>query len=248
VSIDQEFGVPFPGAMVARELWTQTGIKRLPATGQLNWQELFVRSAPIVLDVGCGNGRYLIGSALRRPDHDHFGLDILPVVIRYATRRANQRGLDNVRFTVGHGRDFLQRLVPRQSVAELHLYHPQPYYDLALVNRRLITSEFLVLVHRSLKPNGLFVVQTDNPGYWNYISQLVPMFFEWENLAEPWPDAPTGRTRREIIALQHGLEIYRGCGRARVDLNEAEVRQLAERLPPPIFNADRRLRDLDRIA
>jgi tRNA (guanine-N7-)-methyltransferase len=29
-------------------------------------------------------------------DHDHLGIDVLPVVIRYATRRGNQRELTNL--------------------------------------------------------------------------------------------------------------------------------------------------------
>ena len=79
--IEREFGVPFPGAVVEQSNWTQTALKAMP-DGHLNWCELFGRDAPVVLDIGCGNGRYLIGSALARPTHDHLGTDILPVVIR----------------------------------------------------------------------------------------------------------------------------------------------------------------------
>jgi tRNA (guanine-N7-)-methyltransferase len=248
VTTEAEFGVPFPGNVVVRDLWTQTSLKRLPTGGQLNWSDLFGRSAPIVLDVGCGNGRFLIGSATRRPGHDHLGVDILPVVIRYATQRANQRGQRNIRWAVAHARDFLLRLVPEGSVSEIHIYHPQPYYDLALVYRRLITPEFVRLVHRALLPGGLLVVQTDNPGYWRYMQMIVPLYFEWQELSNPWPDAPQGRTRREIIAMQRGMPVYRGHGRARARLDDAEVRRLAEKLPPPVFAADRRLRDLDKLA
>ncbi len=92
-SIEYELGVPIPGRILPRAEWARTAIKRLPESGPLDWAAIFGRSAPIVLDLGCGNGRYTISSALSRPDHDHFAVDILPVVIRYATRRANQRGL-----------------------------------------------------------------------------------------------------------------------------------------------------------
>jgi hypothetical protein len=34
-------------------------------------------------------------------------------------------------------------------------------------------------------------------------------------------------------------------GRAHADLDEAAARRIAEDLPPPLFDADRRLRDLD---
>src|SRR3954453_21525289 len=109
--IEREFGVPIAGEILDPALWTQTALKRLPAAGPLDWQALFGRRAPLVLDLGCGNGRFLLGSAVWRPHHDHLGLDILPVVIRYATRRANQRGLSNLRFAVCGAREFLEKYV-----------------------------------------------------------------------------------------------------------------------------------------
>src|SRR5712692_2993917 len=108
--IEREFGVPIAGEILDPTQWTQTALKRLPVEGRLDWQTLFGRKALLVLDLGCGNGRFLIGSAVWRPDHDHLGVDILPVVIRYATRRGNQRGLRNLRFAVAGAREFLQRL------------------------------------------------------------------------------------------------------------------------------------------
>ncbi|MBI3466872.1 MAG: methyltransferase domain-containing protein, partial [Planctomycetes bacterium] len=127
--IEREFGVPFPGEIVEPQRQTRTALKRLPEEGPLDWQSLFGRAAPIVVDLGCGNGRFLIGSAVWRPEMDHLGLDILPVVIRYATRRANQRGLTNIRFAVVDAADLVARLIAPHSVQEIHLYHPQPYYD-----------------------------------------------------------------------------------------------------------------------
>src|SRR6478752_4887580 len=97
--IEREFGVPVAGEILDPTQWTQTALKRLP-DGRLDLEELFGREAPLVLDLGCGNGRFLIGSAVWRRDHDHLGIDVKPVVIRYATRRGNQRGLKNVRFAV----------------------------------------------------------------------------------------------------------------------------------------------------
>ena len=243
--IEREFGVPIAGAILEPEHWTQTALKRLPPEGPLDWEALFGRRAAVVLDLGCGNGRFLIGSAVWRPDHDHLGLDALPVVIRYATRRGNQRGLRNLRFAVADARGFVECYVSAGSVSEIHCYHPQPYYDPSQVHRRLITPEFLALVHRGLAPGGQFFVQTDNPGYWRYLQAVVPVFFAFEERARPWPDAPKGRTRREIIALRRGLPVFRGSGRAKADLSRDEALRLAEQLPPPIFDADRRLRELD---
>jgi tRNA (guanine-N7-)-methyltransferase len=243
--IEREFGVPIAGEIREPSDWTQTGIKKLPVEGPLDWKTIFGRQAPLVLDLGCGNGHFLLGSAVWRPNHDHLGIDLLPVVIRYATRRANQRGLTNIRFAVCDAQRFVSAYVAPGGVAEIHCYHPQPYYDPGQIHRRLITPAFLAQVHRALLPEGLFFLQTDNPGYWRYIEQVVPVFFEFQMQNGPWPDAPKGRTRREIIALRRGLPVFRGYGRAHRSLSEADAIRLAEQLPPPVFDADRRLRELD---
>src|SRR5213079_359724 len=91
--IEREFGVPIAGEILEPTQWTQTALKKLPEQGLLDLEALFGRKAPLVVDLGCGNGRYLLGSAVWRPQLDHLGIDPLPVVIRYATRRGNQRGL-----------------------------------------------------------------------------------------------------------------------------------------------------------
>lgn len=246
--IEREFGVAFPGAILDPAKWTQTALKSMPEDGRLDWVKIFGRSAPVVLDIGCGNGRSTIGSAITRPTHDHLGIDILPVVIRYARKRGNQRGLSNVRFAVLGGHELLERYVEPGSVAEIHCYHPQPFYDPELIHRRLITPAFLAAAHRSLAPAGRFVIQTDNPGYWKYIREVVPVFFDFHERIGRWADAPKGRTRREIVALRKGLPVFRGHGTAKLDLGEEEAMRLAEMLPPPTFDADRRLRELDRLA
>jgi tRNA (guanine-N7-)-methyltransferase len=185
-SADNDYGVPIPGQVLPPEQWAKSAIKRLPPPGALDWKQMFGREAPVVLDIGCGNGRFIIGSALARPQVDHIGIEILPVVIRYATRRANQRGLSNVRLAVIGGYEFLSQYAAPASLAEIHLYHPQPYreertravgnalrgvperhrghslQDSASEHRRLITPEFLALAHRSLIAGGLLVLQTDN--------------------------------------------------------------------------------------
>lgn len=243
--IEHEFGVPIPGSIRPQAEWTRTAFKSFPPDGFLNWKEIFGRDASVVLDIGCGNGRFTLLSALSRPDVDHFASDLLPVVIRYATRRANQRGLSNVRFGVKDGQTLLRRYVEPSSVAEIHVYHPQPFRDPRQVRLRLITPRFLADAHRSLSAGGILVVQTDNPEYWEYINNVVPHFFEFQPHPEAWPDAPEGRSRREILSRSRGLTIFRAVCSRRDALDPDERERLANELPLPRFRTSGPSIDLD---
>ncbi len=243
--IEEEFGVPIPGEVLSEDRWAKTAIKRLPPPGPLDFGAIFGRVAPVVLELGSGNGRYTLLSALARPDVDHLASDILPVVIRYATRRANQRGLRNVRFAVKDAQTLTRAYISASGVAEVHLYHPQPYHDPRQAHLRLVTPRFLADVHRALEPGGLFVTQTDNPDYWAYMTRVLPVFFDFHEQPGPWPDAPEGRSRREILARSRGLRIFRGSGTRRDDLSPAAALALAEALPAPTFRSRGPWCDLD---
>jgi tRNA (guanine-N7-)-methyltransferase len=244
--VEREFGVAIPGQILEPARWTQTAWKKLPAPGPIDRVALFGRNAPLVVDLGCGNGRYLIGSALRRPEYDHIGIDILPMVLRYATRRGNQRGLGNLRFAAIDAQRFVGQYFGAASVREIHCYHPQPHHDTQDAPKRLLRPAFIAEVHRVLEPGGTFHVQTDNAPYWAYVAQVLPRFFEFHEQQGPWSDAPKGRTRREILALTRRYPVYRGRGVKR-DLSSAKILTLVNDLPLPDFDAGPRHRDLDRM-
>lgn len=245
-TIEREFGVPIPGPILDPALWTKTALKKLPSEGRLDFAALFGRQAPLIVDLGCGNGRFLIGSALARPEYDHIGIDILPMVLRYATRRGNQRGLGNLRFAAIDAQRFVANHLPVGGVREIHCYHPQPFHDRQDAPKRLLTPAFLAQVRRVLQAEGLFCVQTDNAPYWNYLTGILPSFFDFHVQQGPWPDAPKGRTRREILALRRGYPIYRGWGIVK-ELPIAAVEALVKELPLPMFDAGPRRKDLDQL-
>ncbi len=246
-TVEREFGVPVPGKILEPARWTQTALKKLPAPGPLHRLALFGRLAPLVVDLGCGNGRFLIGSALHRPEFDHIGIDILPMVLRYATRRGNQRGLGNLRFAAIDAQRFLALYLAPATVREIHCYHPQPHHDPKDAGKRLLTPGFLACVHGALQAEGTFHVQTDNAPYWNYLQSILPRFFDFHEQPGPWPDAPKGRTRREILALKRRYPVYRGWGTVNKKLTSEAIASLVRELPAPDFDGGPRCRDLDRL-
>ncbi len=233
---DTVHDVPFPGLPVARDRWTRTRVGLGELGTPFDWDGVFGRRAPRVVDLGCGNGRFLALSALARPTHDHLGIDLVPPSIRFASLRTGQRGLTNVRFAWGDASEFiLQRAAPN-SVDEVHLYHPQPYREAGKVERRQLTPEILLAIWGALAPGGLLVFQSDNPGYQRYAQQVIPQLFEWREHSGPWPDAPEGRTLREIVARDQGLKILRAQA-VRLELAEPEARRRASAMPAARFDA-----------
>ncbi|MCC6511835.1 MAG: methyltransferase domain-containing protein [Pirellulaceae bacterium] len=229
--------MPFAGEILPPDQWAKTALKRLPETGAIDFVELFGRDAPRVLDIGCGNGRFLLSSAGRRPEMDHVGIDPLPMVIRYATRRANMRGLANCRLAVCDGARFLRQYCAAGSFHEIHVYHPQPFPERAQQHQRLFQHDFLWQLYQALSPAGLLVVQTDNAAYWNYLQAVLPAITRWQVQDGPWPEDPQGRSRREIMARHKGLTLYRGWGVKLPELDAEEFARRAAQLPQPDFNA-----------
>ena len=231
-------GVPFPGRPLPRERWTRTRVGLGEKGTRFDWRATFGRDAKHVVDLGCGNGRWLVASALARPEVDHVGVELVPPAVKFASLRAGQRGLTNVKIAWGDATEFVVERCEPGSLDEAHLYHPQPYYEAHQRARRQLTPAVLGALHRALAPGGLFVFQTDNAAYARYARDVVPRLFAWTELAGPWPDAPEGRTLREITARRQGLSIVRAEAR-RLDLDPEEVARRVTAMPEPAFDANR---------
>ncbi|MFM8571839.1 MAG: tRNA (guanine(46)-N(7))-methyltransferase TrmB [Pirellula sp.] len=236
--IEYEFGVPIAGTVVPKEQWTQCALKRIPEPRPVDWAAVFGREAPLVVDIGCGNGRFTIASAFNKPKCNHLGIDSLPAVIRYGTRRANQRGLGHVRFAVVDGWRFLTELCSDSSIAELHIYHPQPYADPIASHRRMLTPEFIGWMYRRLIPEGKIYLQTDRKAYWDYLCANLPSLFEWSPIEADWSEEPEFRSRREILSRKQGLMIYRGFGVRRQDLSAEEFQERILTMEQPTFKIE----------
>lgn len=239
-SIDRDSGqsAPYPGEVLPREQWSRTRVSLGPRGQLFDWDTAFGRRAPRVLDLGCGNGRYVIHSGLLRPELDHLGVELVPPALRLGSLRAGQRGLTNVKFAWGDASEFICERTLARSLDEVHLYHPQPYYDRSKVDRRQLAPRTLLALWQALVPGGLFVFQTDNPAYWRYARENAGQLFEWREQRGPWPDAPEGRTLREMVARSQGLAIFRAELR-RLELPEAEAQLRAAGMMEPHFDANK---------
>ena len=83
----------------------------------------------MIVDIGCGDGRWLLATASARPDDDFTGIELIPALVK----KASEQAPTNARFIAGDAVAWLQRRA-EASVDEIHIYNPQPYYDPAEVH------------------------------------------------------------------------------------------------------------------
>lgn len=139
----------------------------------LDLSEVFGRTAPVELDLGCGDGAFLCDLAETNPTRDFLGLERLFGRSRSACHRAMQRKLTNVRVLRVESGYAVRYLLPLESVAVIYLLFPDPWPKKRHHRRRIVTPEFLADVSKALTPSGLLHVATDNLDYFAEILRLA---------------------------------------------------------------------------
>ena len=60
--------------------------------------EIFGRSAPIVMEIGCGKGQYVCEYAKRHPEKNILAIECVPSVLVEACEKVKNEGITNIRF------------------------------------------------------------------------------------------------------------------------------------------------------
>lgn len=139
----------------------------------VDWQELFARSAPVELDLGCGDGAFLIALAEQYPERNFLGIERLLGRVRSACRKAVHRRLTNVRLLRMDIAYAVEHLLPAASVDAFHLLFPDPWPKRRHQRRRVLTNELLHGIARALKPAGTLHLATDQADYFRQMLRLA---------------------------------------------------------------------------
>lgn len=139
----------------------------------LDLPEVFGRTAPVEVDLGCGDGTFLCDLAETNPARDFLGVERLFGRSQSACRRAMQRELTNVRVLRVESGYAVRYLLPPQSIEVIYLLFPDPWPKKRHHRRRIVTREFLIDLSTALMPAGLLSIATDNPDYFAEILRLV---------------------------------------------------------------------------
>lgn len=157
------------------------GAERLAACGELILPDGFVipadvfgSDAPVMLEIGCGKGDFICGTAEKAPDVNFIAIERISDILMLAAEKVAAKGLENVRLAVMNAA-LLDERFPPHCVDRIYLNFSDPWPKKGYAKRRLTHRGFLEKYRKILKENGSLFLKTDD----------LPLFeFSAEELTE----------------------------------------------------------------
>ena len=162
-------------------------------------EDIFGNDHPLEIDLGCGDGSFLIEMAQHYPERNFLGVERLLGRVRGVCKRIQELGLTNVKVLRLESQYTLEYLIAPASVSRLHLLCPDPWPKARHHKRRLVQQEFLGILQKTLCSGGKFLFKTDHPEYYEWVLEQVEEF----NTANP--DPPFAQLPWPIEGNQQGF-------------------------------------------
>jgi tRNA (guanine-N7-)-methyltransferase len=173
---------------------------------RLDLGQWFGNANPVIIEIGSGKGRFLISTAIERPDVNLIGIEKSLHYHRLIRDRVAKRHLTNVRLINHDAFLVLRDMIPDASIAEVHIYFPDPWPRKKEQKRRIIRPEVLAEIRRVLVDGGTAIYVTDHAEYFEVAAPLIEEAFRAERRV-PGPDDPP-RTNYEAKYRAEGRPIY----------------------------------------
>lgn len=138
----------------------------------LELERLFERPAPLEVELGSGDGGFLMRYAGLHPERNFLGVERLLGRIRKLERKAPRLGLTNLRGLRIEAAYLLRYLLPPASVQALHVYFPDPWPKKRHRVRRLVNTGFASCAARVVMPGGVVYVRTDDQDYFAQMQEV----------------------------------------------------------------------------
>ncbi len=178
-----------------------------------HWKRLrrFLQEAPVEVEIGAGDGRFILEWAERHPERHFLAFEIRPKLVKRIYEGLKARGLSNLWVCDDDARGVLLDIVPPSTVDVVHILMPDPWWKKRQAKRRLISSYMLDVIATVLRPGGIFRFETDVEGFPELVDALVerhPAFAPHDpSLGERFADAPLSSRQRWCV--EHGVPIFR---------------------------------------
>ena len=169
---------------------------------------LFPNAQPLEVELGSGDGSFLIEWARRHPERNFIGVERLLGRMRKLDRKGVRAGLANLRGIRLEAAYFLEYLLPPRSAHALHLYFPDPWPKRKHRKNRLVNAHFADVAARTVVPGGVVFLRTDDADYFQQMNSVfdASSAFDKEEtpaeLSEVTTDFERGFQARGVGALR----------------------------------------------
>lgn len=170
----------------------------------------FGADAPLIVEIGFGNGEALALMAANEPEHNFLGIEVHEPGVGHLLQALVRQDRSNVRVAMRDATEVLEQQVRPASLAQVRIYFPDPWPKKRHHKRRLIQTPVVTQIAKCLQPGGLLHLATDWAPYAEWMLEVIAGCGELRNLGDPWVERPAWRpeTRFERRGLQRGHQIF----------------------------------------
>ncbi len=132
-----------------------------------DFTEIFGNDNPLIMDIGCGKGGFITDLALKNPNYNFIGVEMMENIALLAAELAKSKEITNLKF-VNSGAEYLPRYFPPESVSRIYLNFSPPYPKKSNENRRLTNKRFAAIYREILIGGGEIIQKTDDKDFFDY--------------------------------------------------------------------------------
>ena len=123
-----------------QRLWPVYGIDFKPE--QLDIDTRFKRAAPVILEIGFGNGETLKQQAESNPQNNYLGIEVHRPGVGHLLRLADKAGISYLRVINHDAVEVLKQQIPDHSLDCVQLFFPDPWHKKRHHKRRIVNAGF----------------------------------------------------------------------------------------------------------
>lgn len=193
--------------------WPRYGISPVP--GQiLDFDKLFKRVAPRVLEIGFGDGTSLLEMAKAAPEKDFIGVEVYRKGIALVLAGIIKHNLSNIRVIQQDAVELISGHIADHSLQSLQIFFADPWPKTRHHKRRLIQADFIQTLTQKIVRGGSIHCATDWKPYAEHMLKVLSENPELQNQAKAlgryFVERPDFRplTKYEKRAIKEGRKIF----------------------------------------
>ncbi len=132
--------------------------------------KIFGRTAPVVMEIGCGKGQFVCEYAKRNPDKNIIAIECVPTVLVEACEKVKEENITNIRFLEMKA-EYLPLFMREKTVCEIYLNFSTPFPKARHESHRLTSKGFLDIYKNLLCDDGFIAQKTDSREFFEYSLQ-----------------------------------------------------------------------------